>query len=137
MLTTALLPQSAPLEPMHAQYVPVLTDIAPLLLIRELPQDEYPTPALPRPFTSHDVEPVMFGPNITGSIKPFGVACADFTASGALSGGKSSTPWNGKTAVSSKTITDITFSASLSNSMYGAASDVHPASTRLIHCIKI
>lgn len=46
---------------MHAQYVPVLTDIAPLLLIRELPQDEYPTPALPRPFTSHDVEPVMFG----------------------------------------------------------------------------
>ena len=61
MLTTALLPQSAPLEPMHAQYVPVLTDIAPLLLIRELPQDEYPTPALPRPFTSHDVEPVMFG----------------------------------------------------------------------------
>ena len=47
---------------MHAQYVPVLTDIAPLLLIRELPQDEYPTPALPRPFTSHDVEPVMFGP---------------------------------------------------------------------------
>ncbi len=45
---------------MHAQYVPVLTDIAPLLLIRELPQDEYPTPALPRPFTSHDVEPVMF-----------------------------------------------------------------------------
>ena len=62
MLTTALLPQSAPLEPMHAQYVPVLTDIAPLLLIRELPQDEYPTPALPRPFTSHDVEPVMFGP---------------------------------------------------------------------------
>lgn len=76
-------------------------------------------------------------PNITGSIKPFDVACADFTASGALSGGKSSTPWNGKTAVSSKTITDITFSASLSNSMYGAASDVHPASTRLIHCIKI
>ena len=46
---------------MHAQYVPVLTDIAPLLLIRELPQDEYPTPALPMPFTSHDVEPVMFG----------------------------------------------------------------------------
>ena len=46
---------------MHAQYVPALTDIAPLLLIRELPQDEYPTPALPRPFTSHDVEPVMFG----------------------------------------------------------------------------
>ena len=62
MLTTALLPfLSAPLEPMHAQYVPALTDIAPLLLIRELPQDEYPTPALPRPFTSHDVEPVMFG----------------------------------------------------------------------------
>lgn len=121
---------------MHAQYVPVLTDIAPLLLIRELPQDEYPTPALPRPFTSHDVEPVMFGPNITGSIKPFDVACADFTASGALSGGKSSTPWNGKTAVSAKTITDITFSASLSNSMYGAASDVHPASLRLIHCVK-
>lgn len=75
-------------------------------------------------------------PNITGSIKPFDVACADFTASGALSGGKSSTPWNGKTAVSSKTITDITFSASLSNSMYGAASDVHPASLRLIHCVK-
>lgn len=46
---------------MHAQYVPVLTDIAPLLLIRELPQDEYPTPALPRPFTSQDVDPVMFG----------------------------------------------------------------------------
>ena len=65
MLTTALLPLlSAPLEPMHAQYVPVLTDIAPLLLIRELPQDEYPTPALPRPFTSHDVEPVMFGTRI-------------------------------------------------------------------------
>ena len=64
MLTTALLPLlSAPLEPMHAQYVPALTDIAPLLLIRELPQDEYPTPALPRPFTSHDVEPVMFGPS--------------------------------------------------------------------------
>ena len=80
---------------------------------------------------------MMFGPNITGYLKPLNIDCADFSTNGALSGGKSSTPWNGKTAVSAKTITDITFSASLSNSMYGAASDVHPASTRLIHCIKI
>ena len=136
MLTTALLPQSAPLEPMHAQYVPVLTDIAPLLLIRELPQDEYPTPALPRPFTSHDVEPVMFGPNITGSIKPFGVACDDFVATGALSGGKSSTPWNGKTNVGSKVIDDITFNASRSNGTYGSTT-VQPESIRLIPCIKL
>lgn len=72
MLTTALLPLlSAPLEPMHAQYVPALTDIAPLLLIRELPQDEYPTPALPMPFTSHDVEPVMFGHEISSEMPLF------------------------------------------------------------------
>ena len=80
--------------------------------------------------------PVMFGPNITGSIKPFNVACDDFTASGALSGGKSSTPWNGKTNVGSSVITDIALAASNSDAKYGASSTVQPTSLRLVHCIK-
>ena len=87
------------------------------------------------------VEPVAFTtdvrrPNITGSIKPFDVACADFTASGALSGGKSSTPWNGKTNVGSSVITDIALAASNSDAKYGASSTVQPTSLRLVHCIK-
>ena len=75
-------------------------------------------------------------PNITGSIKPFNVACADFTASGALSGGKSSTPWNGKTNVGSSVITDIALAASNSDAKYGASSTVQPSSVRLLFCIK-
>ena len=75
-------------------------------------------------------------PNITGSIKPFGVACDDFVATGALSGGKSSTPWNGKTNVGSKVIDDITFNASRSNGTYGSTT-VQPESIRLIPCIKL
>ena len=75
-------------------------------------------------------------PNITGSIKPFDVACADFTARGALSGGKSSTPWNGKTNVGSSVITDIALAASNSDAKYGASSTVQPTSLRLVHCIK-
>lgn len=75
-------------------------------------------------------------PNITGSIKPFDVACSDFTASGALSGGKSSTPWNGKTNVGSSVITDIALAASNSDAKYGASSTVQPTSLRLVHCIK-
>ena len=75
-------------------------------------------------------------PNITGSIKPFGVACDDFVATGALSGGKSSTSWNGKTNVGSKVIDDITFNASRSNGTYGSTT-VQPESIRLIPCIKL
>lgn len=75
-------------------------------------------------------------PNITGSIKPFGVACDDFVATGALSGGKSSTPWNGKTNVGSTVIDDITFNASRSNGTYGSTT-VQPESIRLIPCIKL
>lgn len=116
---------------MHAQYVPVLTDIAPLLLIRELPQDEYPTPALPRPFTSHDVEPVMFGPNITG----------DFVASAYVPVGTQ----NGAFRVGK--IVDCPnkdnngghlfyFDASDSDSTYGATQTVQPPSIRLVQCIK-
>lgn len=75
-------------------------------------------------------------PNITGAIKPFNVACDDFTASGALSGGKSSTPWNGKTNVGSSVITDIALAASNSDAKYGASSTVQPTSLRLVHCIK-
>ena len=75
-------------------------------------------------------------PNITGSIKPFRVACDDFVATGALSGGKSSTPWNGKTNVGSKVIDDITFNASRSNGTYGSTT-VQPESIRLIPCIKL
>ena len=91
----------------------------------------------PVPFT-HDAMtvPVMFGPNITGAIKPFNVACDDFTASGALSGGKSSTPWNGKTNVGSSVITDIALAASKYDAKYGASSTVQPTSLRLVHCIK-
>ena len=75
-------------------------------------------------------------PNITGAIKPFNVACDDFTASGALSGGKSSTSWNGKTNVGSSVITDIALAASNSDAKYGASSTVQPTSLRLVHCIK-
>lgn len=75
-------------------------------------------------------------PNITGAIKPFNVACADFTASGALSGGKSSTPWDGKTNVGSSVITDISLAASKYDAKYGASSTVQPTSLRLVHCIK-
>ena len=83
------------------------------------------------------VLPVMFGPNISGSIKPFGVACHDFIATGALSGGKSSTPWNGKTNVGSKVIDDITFNASRSNGTYGSSTTVQPSSARMTAFIKI
>ena len=132
MLTTALLPLlSAPLEPMHAQYVPALTDIAPLLLIRELPQDEYPTPALPRPFTSHDVEPVMFGPNITGEFVASAYVPAG-TQNGAFRVGKivdcPNKDNNGGHL--------FYFDASDSDSTYGATQTVQPASLRLILCIK-
>ena len=134
MLTTALLPQSAPLEPMHAQYVPVLTDIAPLLLIRELPQDEYPTPALPRPFTSHDVEPVMFGPNITGTLNP---VCQEGDAT-APSGAFSRTKGGGMTGYEFAIMkTNFVFDASDSSSIYGSASTVQPSALRSLLCIKI
>lgn len=77
------------------------------------------------------------GPNISGSIKPFEVACNDFIATGALSGGKSSTPWNGKTNVGSKVIDDITFNASRSNGTYGSSTTVQPSSARMTAFIKI
>lgn len=76
-------------------------------------------------------------PNISGSINPFGVACGDFVATGALSGGKSSTPWNGKTNVGSKVIDDITFNASRSNGTYGSSTTVQPSSARMTAFIKI
>lgn len=76
-------------------------------------------------------------PNISGSINPFKVACGDFVATGALSGGKSSTPWNGKTNVGSKVIDDITFNASLSNGTYGSSTTVQPSSARMTAFIKI
>ena len=86
-------------------------------------------------------DPVAFTtdvrPNISGSIKPFGVACSDFIATGALSGGKSSTPWNGKTNVGSKVIDDITFNASRSNGTYGSSTTVQPSSARMTAFIKI
>ena len=124
---------------MHAQYVPVLTDIAPLLLIRELPQDEYPTPALPRPFTSHDVEPVMFGPNISGEGDwVFGGYASTGTFTGSMyhvslqnlpgaTGGNDY--YNGKPGIG--------IDASRSSSIYKASSTVQPASVRLLACIKI
>lgn len=87
--------------------------------------------------TTLPVLPVMFGPNISGSIKPFGVACSDFVATGALSGGKSSTPWNGKTNVGSNVIDDITFNASRSNGTYGSSTTVQPSSARMTAFIKI
>lgn len=132
MLTTALLPQSAPLEPMHAQYVPVLTDIAPLLLIRELPQDEYPTPALPRPFTSHDVEPVMFGvPNITGEF----VASA-YVPVGTQNGAFRVGPIKDCPNKDNNGGHLFYFDASDSDSTYGATQTVQPPSIRLVQCIK-
>lgn len=86
--------------------------------------------------TNPDLSGDVRRPNITGSIKPFDVACSDFTASGALSGGKSSTPWNGKTNVGSSVITDIALAASKYDAKYGASSTVQPTSLRLVHCIK-
>lgn len=133
MLTTALLPQSAPLEPMHAQYVPVLTDIAPLLLIRELPQDEYPTPALPRPFTSQDVDPVMFGPNITGEF-PNNDNEYEKYYSGAFSIG--SVRLSGYSDADASTGQTGLFRASRSSSTYGSSTTVQPASVRSLFCIK-
>ena len=140
MLTTALLPQSAPLEPMHAQYVPVLTDIAPLLLIRELPQDEYPTPALPMPFTSHDVEPVMFGPNISGSFTlqkagEFNSAHGDISEGPFYKSSSKKGQFNNAAEWASE-VPRVLFSASRSSSEYGNSTSVQPASIRLIHCIK-
>ena len=137
MLTTALLPQSAPLEPMHAQYVPVLTDIAPLLLIRELPQDEYPTPALPRPFTSHDVDPLMFGPNITGYWGARGPESTAVVYGGALSNEDNSSDNFGYGHQNGSPSAKLTLDASRSSSIYGSASTVQPESTRLIPCIKL
>ena len=116
---------------MHAQYVPALTDIAPLLLIRELPQDEYPTPALPRPFTSHDVEPVMFGPNITGTFNPVSQTGDDPTGAFHRLTGDGMTGYqifSGKCRYG--------FDASGSSSIYGSASTVQPAALRFIPCIK-
>lgn len=120
---------------MHAQYVPVLTDIAPLLLIRELPQDEYPTPALPRPFTSHDVEPVMFGPNISGTLY---LDDLDSPRKPTLSGafydtGKRTTDPAGN--YEGGCVAGL--SATRSSSVYGKSQTVQPASLRLIPCIKV
>lgn len=138
MLTTALLPLlSAPLEPMHAQYVPALTDIAPLLLIRELPQDEYPTPALPRPFTSHDVEPVMFGPNITGKVMVGGYQLMTSKHTGAFFGSDYGTAdYHGQDG-RQNVPTTFGIDASRSSAVYGRSSTVQPASTRMLLCIKI
>ena len=94
------------------------------------------TIGFPRLLKRERTADVRVCPNITGSIKPFDVACADFTASGALSGGKSSTPWNGKTNVGSSVITDIALAASNSDAKYGASSTVQPSSVRLLFCIK-
>ena len=133
MLTTALLPLlSEPLEPMHAQYVPALTDIAPLLLIRELPQDEYPTPALPRPFTSHDVEPIMFGPNITGEF----VASA-YVPVGTQNGAFRVGPIKDCPNKDNNGGHLFYFDASDSDSTYGATQTVQPPSIRLVQCIKL
>ena len=96
-----------------------------------------PVHFIPEVFPCSVNVPVMFGPNISGSIKPFGVACGDFVATGALSGGKSSTPWNGKTNVGSKVIDDITFNASRSNGTYGSSTTVQPSSARMTAFIKI
>lgn len=121
---------------MHAQYVPVLTDIAPLLLIRELPQDEYPTPALPRPFTSHDVEPVMFGPNITGYLCKSDFS-NDTSYTGVFSQTERGSALSGGSSGYENTWDRPYFSARAANSTYGSSSVVQPASIRLMLCIKI
>ena len=87
--------------------------------------------------------PVMFGPNITGTIKDKNNSgflsddyVADIIRSGALDliAGQQPTSANGDWY--SNIPVGITFDASRSNFVYDKSSTVQPASIRLIHCIK-
>ena len=78
--------------------------------------------------------PLMFGPNITGTLNP---VCQTYSAT-APSGAFSSTTGGGMTGYEfARMEANFVFDASDSSSTYGSASTVQPASLRLILCIKI
>ena len=103
-----------------------------LALLAEL----YPVPSLPMPLTSQDVDPLIFGPNITGQLN------------------KSPTPWSGllyeqngalkpvnvgDTAYSGHTNGSnyrLEFDASWSNEAYGNSTTVQPPAMALLPCVK-
>ena len=79
------------------------------------------------------IDPVMFGPNITGT----------FTEHGNTSGLKCTGAFTGEARIGLNSNQGgawdggrVTMNSSLSSSVYGAASTVQPASTRLLYCIK-
>lgn len=101
------------------------------------PSEQLPFPAslkAPVPPTHDAVTvPVMFGPNITGT----------FTEHGNTSGLKCTGAFTGEARIGLNSnqggASDggrVTMNSSLSSSVYGAASTVQPASTRLLYCIK-
>lgn len=83
--------------------------------------------------TTQPVLPVMFGPNITGT----------FTEHGNTSGLKCTGAFTGEARIGLNSNQGgawdggrVTMNSSRSSSVYGAASTVQPASTRLLYCIK-
>ena len=79
------------------------------------------------------IDPVMFGPNITGT----------FTEHGNTSGLKCTGAFTGEARIGLNSNQGgawdggrVTMNSSRSSSVYGAASTVQPASTRLLYCIK-
>lgn len=78
--------------------------------------------------------PVMFGPNITGTLNP---VCQEGYAT-APSGAFSRTTGGGMTGYEfARMKTNFVFDASDSSSTYGSASTVQPSALRSLLCIKI
>lgn len=92
----------------------------------------------PRQFVDA-IPPVMFGPNISGVDNPYGIEILDGYS--VLSGAFFSDSGNLQTMArghsTGSQVGRITFDASRSAGIYGAATTVQPASVRVLACVKI
>ena len=95
---------------------------------------DHPTPL--HPFATSPV-PVMFGPNITGSLYAGGIFSC-YEAVGALAGSNVGNRNRGATHSDAKNtqVLELLFKADNSNDLYGSSSSVQPSSLRLLPCIK-
>lgn len=110
------------------------TFVLPFHDVEDFPPESAPLAVKSAQATSNGlIDPVMFGPNITGT----------FTEHGNTSGLKCTGAFTGEARIGLNSnqggASDggrVTMNSSLSSSVYGAASTVQPASTRLLYCIK-
>ena len=110
------------------------TFVLPFHGVEDFPPESAPLAVKSEQATSNGlIAPVMFGPNITGT----------FTEHGNTSGLKCTGAFTGEARIGLNSNQGgawdggrVTMNSSRSSSVYGAASTVQPASTRLLYCIK-